>query len=272
MIAEAGPVQQAVSHVEPVGVLGGMGPAAGADFMRLFVQACMDLMVERGIAVRDQNFPEHWLAQVPVPDRSAHLLGAGSPGRLPLEHMLQAVGRLTALGVRAIAIACNTAHAWHAALQERFPQVEMLHIASEVAVVLQQAGITRVGLLATQGTYASGIYGTALQAAGIACHQPSANDRQTLMVGIYEGVKAGRMQWAGEQFTQVALDLARRHDLQALIMGCTEIPLALQALPGAPRVRLIDASQELARALARRAYLRVGVRAPIAMGNLPGTT
>ncbi len=243
-----------VMRIEPVGVLGGMGPAAGADFMRLFVQACMDLMVARGIAVRDQNFPEHWLAQVPVPDRSAHLLGSGPPGTLPLDHMLQAVGRLTALGVRAIAIACNTAHAWHAPLQQRFPQVEMLHIADEVAAVLQKAGITRVGLLATQGTYASGIYTAALEAAGIACHSPTLEERQTLMAGIYEGVKAGRMRWAEEQFAQVAGDLAQRQDLQALILGCTEIPLALQALPAAPHVRLIDPSRELAHALARRAY------------------
>jgi aspartate racemase len=259
VIVTAGPLQQFVSHVEPVGVLGGMGPAAGADFMRLFVQACMDLMAERGIAVRDQNFPEHWLAQVPVPDRSAHLMDNAAPGALPLAHMLQAVGRLTALGVRAIAIACNTAHAWHAPLQERFPQVEMLHIADETAIALQQAGITRVGLLATEGTYASGIYGKALQTAGLVCHLPQADERQVLMAGIYQGVKAGRMRWAGEQFAQVALELARRHELQALILGCTEIPLALRALPAASQVRLVDPSRELARALARRAYLHAQI-------------
>ena len=36
-----------------VGILGGMGPAAGADFARLFVSACADYMRERGIAVSD---------------------------------------------------------------------------------------------------------------------------------------------------------------------------------------------------------------------------
>ncbi|HWT21307.1 MAG TPA: aspartate racemase, partial [Variovorax sp.] len=49
-----------------VGILGGMGPAAGADFVRLFVQACAQQMRARGEPVRDQSFPEHWLAQVPV--------------------------------------------------------------------------------------------------------------------------------------------------------------------------------------------------------------
>ena len=54
----------------PVGILGGMGPAAGADFARLFVEACARLLAERGQPVHDQAFPAHWLAQLPVPDRS----------------------------------------------------------------------------------------------------------------------------------------------------------------------------------------------------------
>ncbi|MFZ3117300.1 MAG: aspartate racemase, partial [Variovorax sp.] len=53
-----------------VGILGGMGPAAGADFVRLFVDACAQHMRAVGEPVRDQAFPEHWLAQVPVPDRT----------------------------------------------------------------------------------------------------------------------------------------------------------------------------------------------------------
>ena len=44
-----------------------MGPASGANFARLFVTACADHTRERGIAVSNQAFPEHWLAQVPVP-------------------------------------------------------------------------------------------------------------------------------------------------------------------------------------------------------------
>ena len=48
-----------------VGILGGMGPAAGADFARLFVDSCTDVMRAMDVAVTDQAYPEHWLAQVP---------------------------------------------------------------------------------------------------------------------------------------------------------------------------------------------------------------
>lgn len=57
-----------------VGILGGMGPAAGADFARLFVQACAEQLKASGGVVTDQAHLEHWLAQLPIADRSAALL------------------------------------------------------------------------------------------------------------------------------------------------------------------------------------------------------
>ena len=57
-------------HPRKVGILGGMGPAAGADFLQLFVSACEVHMRREGLRVHDQAFPEHWLVQIPAPDRT----------------------------------------------------------------------------------------------------------------------------------------------------------------------------------------------------------
>ena len=240
-----------------VGILGGMGPAAGADFARLFVLACAEHMKRRGIEVSDQRFPEHWLAQVPVPDRSTALGMLGFGAHQPLEPMLQAVAKLAALGATAIAVACNTAHAWHADLQSRFPQVEVLHVAREVARTLAARGVREVGLLATTGTYQAGLYDEAFLQVGMRCHSPLPAEREQLMHGIYSGVKVGNLALANHAFSAVAQALAARHGLQTLVLGCTEIPLALTrlaALPGEPDVNLIDPAQLLAQALAERAY------------------
>lgn len=237
-----------------VGILGGMGPAAGADFARLFVAACTAHMQRSGVQVSDQGFPEHWLAQVPVPDRSAALGHPGFGGHQPLEPMLQAMGKLAALGAQTVAVACNTAHAWHAELQQRFPQIEVLHVAREVARTLARRGVQAVGLLATEGTYRAGLYDQALTQAGLVCHVPDAFEKAQLMRGIYEGVKVGDMVLARQCFTHVAEALARRQGLNTLILGCTEIPLALSAVPGMPELELVDPAALLARTLAERAY------------------
>lgn len=237
-----------------VGILGGMGPAAGADFARLFVAACAAHMRGCGMVVSDQAFPEHWLAQVPVPDRSSALGAPGFGAHQPLEPMLQAMGKLAALGATTIAVACNTAHAWHGALQERFPQLEVLHVAREVAHTLAARGVRQVGLLATAGTYQAGLYTDAFAQAGVQCHNPLTKEREELMHGIYSGVKVGNMALAHSAFASVAGALATRHGLQTLVLGCTEIPLAMTSVPGMPHLSLIDPAELLAQALAERAY------------------
>ena len=237
-----------------VGILGGMGPAAGADFVRLFVDACAQHMRAQGEPVRDQAFPEHWLAQVPVPDRSGALQATEPGAHQPLEPMLQALGRLAALGSRAVAIACNTAHAWHATLQERFPQVELLHVAREVASELAGQGVREVALMATEGTYRVRLYEQALADAGLVCHLPQADERALLMRGIYDGVKAGDLALAQRCFSDVALRLVARHGPVALIMSCTEVPLGLSGSAAVAGLHLVDPAQVLASALAARAY------------------
>jgi aspartate racemase len=241
-----------------VGILGGMGPAAGADFVRLFVDACARELRVHGLRVHDQAFPEHWLAQVPVPDRTQALMHPHAPEQQPLDALLQALGRLVALGARSVAMACNTAHAWHASLQARFAQVELLHVAQELALELQSRRASAVILLATQGTYQSGLFDPALAQAGIRVICPDAPGRQWLMEGIYQGVKRGDLAWARHCFAQATRPLLARHGDVPVVMACTEIPLALPTLPDMAGRSLIDPAHLLAQALARRSYAAAG--------------
>lgn len=236
-----------------VGILGGMGPAAGADFVRLFVQACADHLRASGAPVTDQGYPEHWLAQLPIPDRSAALLAPGS-AQDPFAMMCQGLDKLQAVGAVAVAVACNTAHAWHERLQQAYPQLQLLHIARVVAEGLQQQGQPSCMLLATQGTYRIGLYDQALAACGITVHLPEEAERELLMRGIYQGVKADRMDQARADFGAVAQAMRARHGDVPLIMGCTEIPLALPGAASVQGLPLIDPAWELARAFARVAY------------------
>jgi aspartate racemase len=236
----------------PVGILGGMGPAAGVDFVRLFLSACERCLREHGVAIVDQAFPEHWLAQIPVADRSRALRDPNAPQ--PLEGMSLAIARLVGLGARTVAVACNTAHAWQAALQREHPDVELLHIARETASHLRASGVTSAILLATEGTYRMALYQEAFEACGIHCVLPPAPERDALMEGIYGGVKAGSLELARERFAAVGRVLYEQHGHLPMVMACTEIPLAMPFIDEARAWRLVDPAEVLASALARRAY------------------
>lgn len=237
-----------------VGILGGMGPAAGADFVRLFVQACSSYLRAQGREVRDQAFPEHWLVQMPIPDRTQALLGDPQAPTGPALHMQQGVGRLAALGVTSIAMACNTAHVWHAQLQVLFPQLDILHIAQETARHMQSLGARQAIVLATAGTFQTRLYDQALRAYGIQPLVPDAQGVAQLMEGIYQGVKSGHMALAEQRFGTVLGQMLQQHGEVPVIMGCTEIPLALPQAPQAQGAVLVDPAWVLAQALAQRAY------------------
>jgi aspartate racemase len=232
------------------GILGGMGPAAGAEFLCLFVEACTQRLHEFGHPITDRAYPEHWVAQLPFPDRTAAIQGASGATTQLLNQFIEATSRLAALGVTHVAIPCNTAHAWHALLAEHFPSLKFLHIAHEVARALSLAGHVHVGLLATQGTYQAGVYQKALATAGIVCCVPDEDGKRTLMRGIYDGVKAGNIELARASFADVAARLRQEHAIDALILGCTEIPLGFP--PGAGTAAVFDAGRILAAALAAR--------------------
>lgn len=237
-----------------VGILGGMGPAAGADFVRLFVQACTTYLQSRGLEVRDQAFPEHWLVQLPIPDRTRAIGQPVAAADDPAPPMLQGIGRLAALGVRSVAVACNTAHVWHGQLQALFPQLTILHIAQETAAHLQRQGAKQAIVLATAGTYQTGLYDEALQSCGITALAPDAAGIAQLMQGIYDGVKCGDLALATQRFGTVLAGMRARYGDVPVVMGCTEIPLALPQAPEAQGTTLVDPAWILAQALARQAY------------------
>ena len=80
--------------------MAGMGTAAGANFARSFVAASANHMRGRGIAVSDKAFPEHWLAQVPVP-----LALTSVPGMADLDLIDRAELLAKALAQRAYRVA-----------------------------------------------------------------------------------------------------------------------------------------------------------------------
>ena len=214
-----------------IGILGGMGPLATADFLAKFTQATP--------AARDQDHFAVTLESAPqIPDRIAALEGRGDD---PLPALLAVARRLTEAGCDLIAMPCNTAHLWYDALRAQ-TGAPILHIADAVAAELKDA--CTVGLMGTTGTLSSGLYqrriGGAVQwllpdAAAMTAH---------VMLGV-AAVKRGEMSAAAALLRPVVLDLAAR-GADVIVLGCTEIPLAISAAD-AP-VPLIDATAALARA------------------------
>jgi aspartate racemase len=219
-----------------LGVLGGMGPLATVDFLQK--------LIEETPARRDQEHIPVIAYCVPqIPDRPQAITGSGES---PLPHMLEGIHSLKRAGAAAIAIACNTAHYWYDDLLTQ-GGLPIIHIADAACAQLGEPAARRVGLIATDGTIAAGFYQSRLTARGVECLLCDAEDQRALVLPAIEHVKRTELAQAHALASRAAQHLLDR-GAQAIIMGCTEIPLAVEYQLSAISGRCIDATRALARA------------------------
>ena len=221
-----------------IGVLGGMGPLATADFLAKLVYATP--------AARDQDhFPVSVDSTPQIPDRVAALEGRGAD---PLPALVAAARRLEASGVALIAMPCNTAHLWHARLAGRL-SVPLLHMVDAVNAELGTA--QQVGILGTTATLRHGLY-QQHPGSGREWILPDESEMTSLVMPGIAAVKCGDLAAGRRLLRSAARKLASR-GAEAIVLACTEVPLVLAAdeVP----VRMVDATFALARhtiAAARR--------------------
>lgn len=216
-----------------LGVLGGMGPLASAQFMVRLTQLTP--------ATRDQDhIPTVLWSDPRVPDRTVGRLAGGGD---PLPWLLRGIEGLNRAGCGAIAIPCNTAHGWFDAMRDA-AAVPILHIVDAAAAELLRTGVPRgtIGVMGTQATLAMRLYQDRLSALGWDCIVPMQAEMDRLVSPAIALVKANRVAEAYPPLAEVVCGLAAR-GATAVVLGCTEIPLGIQAgaSPGVPMIDTIDA-------------------------------
>ena len=200
-----------------LGVIGGLGPMATAYYM--------ELMIRMTDAKRDQDHPEVIIMNVPsIPDRTAFILGKSQAN--PCGPMVELGRQLKGLGCSVVATPCVTAHYFHETLQEQIG-LPVIHVIRRTAELLRQAGIRRVGLMATDGTVCSGIFQRQVEEQGMELVLPTEAGQKGVMTLIYDQVKAG-IQPDMDLFAAIRDDL-RCSGAEVIVLGCTELSLLKKA-------------------------------------------
>jgi aspartate racemase len=240
------------SKREVIGVVGGMGPLAG---IRL-----VDLITRLAPAKCDQDHPDVVLVSMPgrISDRTEFLLGHIEQN--PAAAVAECVQALARAGATHIGVACNSVHAppiWDditRTLARRGCDAVLLHLVEETGLEIA-ARVTpgsKVGVLGTTGTIHSDLYGRVLRAAGLEVGYLDDRRQSEVHAAIYndeDGIKSAPQ--VSEQVRNVVAQAARDlidEGAQCVVLGCTELPLALSAesLCGVP---IIDPSVIMARRL-----------------------
>ena len=239
-----------------IGIVGGAGPYAGLDLAQK--------ILEQTKAKNDQDYLPTLLISTPdqIEDRTRFLLGHSTQN--PAHAISRNLNDLKTLGASVAGIPCNTAHA--PAIRDVFldnmkqsgNHLKILDMIAETIAFIQQncPDVRTVGVLSTIGTWKADFYPQLLSASGYEVRTLDESQQQRLhdnaLFNPEYGIKVQAHPVTAEarNFLLEGVDVLEKQGVQAIILGCTEIPL------GIPERKIgetffIDPGLILARALIR---------------------
>jgi aspartate racemase len=215
-----------------VGIIGGMGPEATVDLMRRVVAKT---------PARDDQDHIHLIVESnpKIPSRIAHLIeGTGDD---PTPELIRIAANLQRAGADALAIPCNTAHAYAHSIRRAvsIPLLDMVSLSVDQIAHSRRAA--RVGLLASTAVHTTELYSKALSAQGIDTVLPAHQDEvMALIKAVKQGDTGTETQAA---LGRVALETA--HHADVLLIACSE----LSVISAGITVPFVDSLDVLAQAI-----------------------
>lgn len=255
--------------MKTIGIIGGLGPLAGAHFYRRLVE----LTPAQGDG---EHIPVVLVSDPTVPSRIDHLSGRGNS---PLEKLIEVCGKLVATGANVIVLPSTTTSIYQAQLAEKVP-VPILSLIDQVGDAISHQGCRRIGVLGTTPTRTFAVYENAFSIRGISAVYPD-DSSQVEVMAVIRTLKgegnglAGNDQVAGDEVGQRDLLESLRariveivsspwaNSLDGVLLGCTELPILFpddcSRIPIAKRSSVFSATDILAEAAVRVALDEVGV-------------
>ncbi len=222
--------------MKTIGILGGMGPEATAVLYLKIIK----IFQERYGAKYDADFPKIFICNLPLPD----VVEAVDTGKVVRDCLIQAVRELESVGVDFIAIPCNTVSYFQEEVRKAV-SIPVLSLPEEVAKFVGIKEFQKVGLLGTEMTIKTNIYGTALR--GIELIVPSV-EKIRQMTPILMNILSGLKKEEDRCFGIDLINELKSQGAEAVILGCTELPLLING-----RDNLIDTIELLAEVVVAKA-------------------
>lgn len=138
----------------------------------------------------------------------------------------EAAKRLEASGAEGLMIACNTVHKAYDTVSANV-SVPVLHIADAVADRLAGDGRSRVALLGSRFTMTESFIRERIEQRGVALAPIDAGWMKEVDRIIFEELAAGRVVRDSQRKLKTLITELQKQKVQAVVLGCTELVLAV---------------------------------------------
>lgn len=220
-----------------VGVIGGMGPYATLAFFQCLLDHTPARKDWDHLHIVIDNNPK-------IPSRTRAFLFDEED---PVPMMVESANRLRDSGADFVVVPCNSAHYYLARVRERtsIPFIDMI---DETCQAILAKGAKAVGLLAAEVTVGGGLYEQRLNPRGVEVHQVT-EQQQELVRAVIEDVKQNRVGEETRSTMQILIDSLEARGVDTIVLGCTELPLAMAGV--VTRSAIVDSTAVLAEAVVR---------------------
>ena len=202
-----------------IGIVGGIGPEATVDYYRMLLAA---------LKQRGADYDSVLINSIDLDKALKYLYGDDRAGLV--EFMIEPVESLARGGAAIALFAANTAHIVFDEIASRSP-IPLVSIVEATCDVIAAEGFSRVGLMGTRFTMQGDFFPKHFAARGVSIAIPDAPDIDyvhdkylgELVPGVFlDDTRAGMI---------AVLDrLREKHDIQAIVLAGTELPLLLRGV------------------------------------------
>ena len=226
-----------------IGILGGMGTQAGLDFCNKLA------IINRGKI--DQEYPLFILynkSDIPGRPESINIHTKSSSNNLGkpkdikkynrvLKSLINGCQSLEKSKCKFIVIPCNTAHYWYDDLQ-KIIKIPIINMPKEVFLHTKKfcKKNSKIGLLATEGTLKTGVYNKFFDKS-FKLIKPNVSLQVKSVNKAIKLVKMGKVREA-EKAIKPAVNYLIKMKCKKIILGCTELPIAIFAFKSFEKVKL----------------------------------
>ncbi len=214
-----------------IGIIGGLGPLATVKFMEILNKYLDNKKEVELVVINDPT----------TPDRTSYILDNNKPN--PIYSILEIIKKIELFNCDLIVMPCNTASYFYKEISLN-TKIPFINIVEETVNYLSDAGIKKVGLMATEGTIKSMIYKHFLDEKEIELVLPSLEEQRIISSIIYDGIKAGRKVDINS-FNKIITNL-QNQGCEKIILGCTELS-TLRMIYNIKENTLVDAMEILAK-------------------------
>ena len=208
-----------------IGILGGMGTRAGLDFCNKLA------VINRGKI--DQNYPMFMLYnKSKIPNRIKNLKKYNNV----LKSLISGCRLLQKNKCKFIVMPCNTAHYWHKDLQKNI-KIPILSMPKEVYTHTEKTckQNSKIGILCTEATLSTKIYNKYFDK-NYKLLSPNKPLQKKSVNKAINLVKLGKVKDA-EKILRPAVKYLLKMKCKKIILGCTEIPIAIFAYKSFKKVK-----------------------------------